>query len=496
MRKPVAMLLVQTLCLALCATVRAAVPDADDSTWMTVLLDGRKIGYVHVQYQRNGDFVTTTQTLSIELQRNGKDIPLSSMTRSVERSAGQPLAFSSRTTLSVMDSTVVGQRQPDGDYAVTRTVAGLSRQSTLEWPTGALLSEGQRLAMARANTHPGQHYELRMFDPVSLQVQRAAMEVIGNERVTLPGGEVSLVHQRQRISTQRDKQVVELWLDERGRTRKALLNVLGRPMELLACDQACAMAPAQRVDMLRTALVDSPRPLNGTQAGSFLRYRLRVPAGDPSPAINTDEQQVTTLGQGAWQVDIGPARTGGEPPPRPEDAQPNAWLQSDAPLIRKLAAQAVGEVPDNLQKMQRLRRFVTDYVTPHGLDVGYASALEVAVNRQGDCTEYAVLLAALARAEGIPTRVVTGMVYRDHYAGLAHVFLPHAWVQAWVNGRWQSFDATLKRFDSTHVALDMGDGDPWHFFNATNLFSRLRIEEIKAASLTSARPAPGSALAK
>jgi transglutaminase/protease-like cytokinesis protein 3 len=98
--------------------------------------------------------------------------------------------------------------------------------------------------------------------------------------------------------------------------------------------------------------------------------------------------------------------------------------------------------------------------------------------REGDCTEYAVLLAALARAEQIPTRVVTGMVYADRYAGSSRVFVPHAWVQSWINGRWQSFDAALRHFDSTHIALDMGDGDPWHFFNATNLFGQIHIQEI------------------
>ncbi|MHA6202900.1 transglutaminase domain-containing protein [Dyella soli] len=491
MRKPIApLLLVLALCLAVCALARAAALATDDSTWMTVLLDGRKIGYVHIRYQRDGDFVTTTQTLSIQFRRNGKDIPLSSMTRSVESATGQPLAFSARTTLSATDSTVAGQRQADGSFMVTTTVGGMSRQQALDWPGGAVLSEGQRLALVRANSHPGQRYELRMFDPASLRVARASMEVIGTEPVALPGGTATLVHQRQRLSSQRETQVVDLWLDERGQTRKGTLKLLGREMEMLACNQACALAPVQPTDMFRAALVNSPRAIRGALATSFLRYRLHVPEGEPSPAIDTDEQHVVTLGHGDWLVDIGAPRAGGEPPPRAEDSLPNAWLQSDTPLIRRLAGQAVGAAPDNLQKMQRLRRFVSDYVSPHGLDVGYASALEVATQRQGDCTEYAVLLAALARAQGIPARVVTGMVYSDRYAGRSHVFLPHAWVQAWVNGRWQSFDAARQGFDSTHLALDMGDGDPWHFFNATNLFGRLRIDDIRSTGQPASRAVP------
>lgn len=480
------LLLALTLCLAPWIWARASTPVPDDSTWMTVLLDGRKIGYVHIEYQRDGDIVTTTQTLSIDLRRNGRDLPMSNMTRSVENSSGQPLAFAARTTLSAMDSTTSGERQPDGRFMVTTTVGGVSRQQSMDWPSGALLSEGQRLVFAGTGIRPGQLYDMRMFDPASLQVELASMQVVGAEQVTLPGGTATLEHQRQIIRSPHGPQIVDLWLDEHGRTRKAVLNVLGREMEMLACDRACALAPEQHVDMLREAMVVSPRPLTALLRGAPLRYRIKQPESHSPPVIVTDEQHVSNLGHGQWLVDIGGTEANRARPPQPEDSRPNAWLQSDAPTLRRLATQVVEGAPDNLQKMERLRRFVSGYITPHGLDVGYASALEVLSHPHGDCTEYAVLLAAMARAVGIPARVVTGMVYSDRYGGKSQVFVPHAWVQAWIDGHWRSFDAAMRRFDSSHIAMDTGDGDPWHFFNVTNLFSRLQIEDIAPLP-----PAPG-----
>ena len=44
--------------------------------------------------------------------------------------------------------------------------------------------------------------------------------------------------------------------------------------------------------------------------------------------------------------------------------------------------------------------------------------------------------------------------------GTPRVFVPHAWVQSWVDGRWESYDAALRRFDTAHIALATGDGDP------------------------------------
>ncbi|MBK8860886.1 MAG: transglutaminase domain-containing protein [Sphingomonadales bacterium] len=80
---------------------------------------------------------------------------------------------------------------------------------------------------------------------------------------------------------------------------------------------------------------------------------------------------------------------------------------------------------------------------------------------RGDCTEDAVLLAALARTAGIPARVASGLVYdRERFHGARDAFLPHSWTLAWIDGRWRSFDISIGTFDATHIALSLGDGEP------------------------------------
>lgn len=65
----------------------------------------------------------------------------------------------------------------------------------------------------------------------------------------------------------------------------------------------------------------------------------------------------------------------------------------------------------------------------------------VARNRQGDCTEYAVLLTALSRAAGRPARVILGAVIVETAAG--PVTYGHAWSELQVDGRWAVADAAL-----------------------------------------------------
>jgi hypothetical protein len=451
---------------------------------MSVLLSGRKIGYLQVERQRDGNTTTTTQTLALELNRTGKPLRLGNMNRSVEGADAEPISFAASTSMSAIDSTVAGRLGADGLYIVNTSVGGQDQETTLPWPKNALLAEGQRRAIVAAGRQGGKEYVLHEFNPASQRVVDVHMEIIGDERVALPDGARVLSHQRQRLELSHGTQFYDLWFDEQGIPRKGIMNMIGQRLEMVACSRECALAPNQDVDMFRAAMVGSPRPLTPNLRDAPMRYRVHILGGSPiSPFIETGEQRVQPIGDGDWLVDVGSSRRGGNAsPPRPEDSQPNSWLQSDAPQIREMAAKAVGNARNDRVKMRRLRSFVSEYITDHGLDVGYASALEVLKSRHGDCTEYAVLLAALARAQHIPARVVSGMVYVDRFAGTSRVFVPHEWMQAWVNDKWESYDAALRRFDSTHLALASGDGDPWRFFSVSQQFGNLRISEATPGS--------------
>jgi hypothetical protein len=496
MRSSIALLLlVQTLCVASGTAWADTGAAPATTTWMSVTLNGRKIGQEEIQRQVNGDNVITTETLVMEIQRDDKTVPYTNISRSVETASGEPVSFSMDTTIAGGKTEVLGERLPDGQLQLTMSAGGDTHKSVVDWPTGAVLVEGQRLAMLEANQHPGRHYHLLAYNQASQQVMNLSIDVVGEERVGLPDGIETLIHQRETLKRSNGTQVVDLWLDNQGNIRKGSLSMLGKPFDLVACNQACAQAPSQSLDMMDFAMVDSPRIITPEMLDDFLRYRVHVKNKDMiKPFINTDEQSVSYLGNGEWEIDVYRGLRELQKPPTPQDTQPNAWLQSDAPEIRALAAQAAGDAKDKMHVMGSLSAFVSRYLTRRGLNVGYESALEVAKNRQGDCAEYAVLLAAMARAEGIPARVAVGMLYTDRYDDKSHEFVPHAWVIAWVDGRWRSFDPAAARFDSGHIALDTGDGNPWHFFHATDEFGSIQIDSVHTFFEVYQMPTAGGAL--
>ena len=79
----------------------------------------------------------------------------------------------------------------------------------------------------------------------------------------------------------------------------------------------------------------------------------------------------------------------------------------------------------------------------------------MAQSLEGDCTEHAVLLAALCRARQIPARVCVGLVYSPADQGFAF----HMWNEAWIADRWIPVDATLGRggIGAAHLKLRHSD---------------------------------------
>jgi len=85
---------------------------------------------------------------------------------------------------------------------------------------------------------------------------------------------------------------------------------------------------------------------------------------------------------------------------------------------------------------------------------GFDIASEVAVRREGDCTEYAVLTAALARGAGIPARVVLGLALVRR--GSSYMAYGHAWAELLTAGRWIVADSALARMKNPVRYLPFG----------------------------------------
>lgn len=467
------------LALALCSPLFAQAKPAEH-LWYSVLLDGRKIGSFESSRTVSAGIVTTRQLLDIEFDRAGTSIAMSSHENSTETAQGKPLGFSSMTKLSGSETHIDGQLQGDTLLVRVTNAAGVEDRQ-IPWPKGALLAEGIRLASMKMPLKPGQTQVDLSFQPSNLTSVEVTSTVGKRETVNLPAGRKSLQRIDQTFDFSGNPVRNTAWVDNERDVYKLTMPAIGVELTLLECSKTCANAPNQTSDVFNHTLMQAPRALRREETGSSLRYTI-VPTGEGAPLVfpQTSEQSVERDENSLIVEVFRDARRGIGEPPAESDFASNDWLQSDTPEIIALARGATLGIEDDKERMQALESFVRGFITNKSLGVGYASALQVALNPEGDCTEHAVLLAALGRALGIATRVVDGLAYSEHFANRRNVFVPHAWMQAWVDGRWQSFDAALAGFDAGHIAFSSGDGDPWRFYNGLDLLGRTKLLKVEA----------------
>lgn len=127
----------------------------------------------------------------------------------------------------------------------------------------------------------------------------------------------------------------------------------------------------------------------------------------------------------------------GEPDER--HRAPSFVVDWNEPAVEGLHAALVAEHGDT-PSLDALREFAARSIPRKSLERGWDLASVVARSGVGDCTEHAVLTAALARSVGRPARVVVGVLL-GIAGGRAEAF-GHAWAEVHDGSAWRIVDAT------------------------------------------------------
>ncbi|MCB1770509.1 MAG: transglutaminase domain-containing protein [Candidatus Competibacteraceae bacterium] len=142
---------------------------------------------------------------------------------------------------------------------------------------------------------------------------------------------------------------------------------------------------------------------------------------------------------------------------------PEPGIESNHPLIQTRAQTLQG--PDPLTTSRRIYQWVADNMEYIGYVQEQRGALHALQHRKGDCTEYADLFTALARANGIPARTLSGCVYEEN--AVLKVRDYHNWAKFYHEGQWYVADPQKRTFmsnPSAYLALRIsttGNPEPW-----------------------------------
>ena len=149
-----------------------------------------------------------------------------------------------------------------------------------------------------------------------------------------------------------------------------------------------------------------------------------------------------------------------------EFVQPELHIESANPQIVDLARNLSTATESPCQKVRAFYEYVGNHLT-YTYNAGDWGAQAALGPMGSDCTEYASLLIALSRAQGIPARYFEGLRYLGAGAQDS-AQIAHAWPDVFLPGiGWVALDPTLGRFPSEretyfahytpdHIIVSMG----------------------------------------
>ncbi len=420
---------------------------SDDIRWQVVNADGVKVGHARITRTENADGIVDDEIIELRLGKSSRRV---------------------RYRLHLLTESA-----PDG--SLRRVTRGASDARSAERLAGAaheLRSDefARRWLVAAARGQPTEPLRYRSWDP-------AKGDLVEVELMARTGGEPGMVERN--VRSPRAASSSLLTVDATGNVVHELMSLGTYDFERQDATQDEALAADGIFDHVTAFLQKSPYRIPDGDMKAKIRYRfdthgrtLALPSGAG--------QHTWTEGDKTWiQVcascppDVIELST----EERARALAPSHWLESDDPKLAKVARNLTGHADSPAAKMRHLTEFVRGRMSTQIDMLGYGTALQALHSRRGDCTEYAVLLAALGRAAGVPTRIAIGRVYARRFENYRHVFVPHAWVQAWTGAGWESFDAAIGTFDSTHLAFAVSyDGDPMTHYAGIVLSNELRLE--------------------
>ena len=421
--------------------------------WYDFQFSGQKIGYVkavdwHTTVNRRPAYHLHRLSV-LSVKRQIQTIDVQSSTDVWFALDGTPIRFSHERKEGGEQRKVEGYR--DGDQIVLRLAVGrnlsekkipLTKDLRLASSLEVLLAEKLEVGAKMS----GQVLDETQGDVMPYTTEVKSVDKVGVFTVLQTVGPIQ----------------AEVKIDREGTVLDVvLLNMNVRQRKVT---QAEAVKQAPLVDLFSSGLFKMPRPLPPRDDIETLVIRLSSKRGSKVEVADDRRQRVKREGNAAELTikvqDVPTGRVG-----RPiKGAQWAPFLQStdyeplDDEALRVTANRLVTDGNSLWEAAKAINAFVFRHIENKSLARAYASAPEALASREGDCTEHAVLFSALAKIAGIPTRLVTGLVY---VGGPNNLFGYHEWVEIWTGKAWLAMDPTFGQdvADATHIKLYAGLSD-------------------------------------
>jgi hypothetical protein len=416
-------------------------------TWMNIFQKDQKIGYVHRQILRTAEGYRILESVFMRINTLGmvQDIRFRTIGDLNHHLALSAFDFELQSSLfrfkargGVKDNLLTLYSGPTG----SEQKIDLPIEKEIYLPTGILES------MVNENLKPGDSRIFQVFDPMSMAQRPMKVTVVIEETISV----MSREERAKKVSVDFMGVPQFAWVGRDGTVLREE-GSLGIRLERTTREEALSkVSVSSGADLAEIASVPANRTFQDAHQLKELRIRLE---GIGANGLFLDggrqsfNERVLTIRKESI-LNLSQKEEGKFPGERTRYLKATPFIQSDHPEIQTKAKEIVSKGDSDVVKATKLLNWVNQNIQKRPV-LSVPNALETLRNRVGDCNEHAVLLAALARASGIPAEIEAGLVYQNGR------FYYHAWNVLHL-GRWITADAAMGQFpaDVTHLRFVRG----------------------------------------
>ncbi len=483
--------LLVSLCLSGLPLAAAESPE----TWQVIYVSGQRIGYGRKsstkEVRKDVTVIVTNTEQHLAIRRFGQELKIAMSSRYEETESGQLLGFTSELKNPPAQSTKSVGKLVGNKLQIETTVNGLPKSQAIELDPNVKSPAYQERQLLEQPLKAGETRAYQMFFPEFGKV--ADVKIVAEDlRLTKLHDNSEQKLLRAKISqTLPLLPAVEtrMFLNSAGEVLRAETDQLGLSLVTFAVPRAVAIRAivGAELDVAVGTLIRVEKPVLQLMKSKRAVFRVTTPGKDPSQLLsNSETQSIKKVSDNVVEVTLVSstipkllASTGTK---QKQYLGETPYLQSKDMRVQEHARRATAGSEDPGVIAMRLERYVFEQLKKKNFSTALASAAEVAERMEGDCTEHACLLAAMLRAQQIPSRVAVGLVFVEKFSA----FGGHMWTEAWLDGRWVPIDGTLGMggIGPSHIKLadsdlsDPGQAPVAAFLPLLDLLNQVKIEFV------------------
>lgn len=346
-------------------------------------------------------------------------------------------------------------------------------------------------------TKPGMQFAFDVFDPSQLAVRKLDATIVAESMFVVLDSAVFAESAHRWIGARADsvrgyrmrldEGAIDLWVDDLGKlilsheesgrtqTRTAYeiafenwrLEALGRPVRSTTTREPTSEALLSSLRSL-APLESLVVVATGIDLSRVPRSRWQEVAGD---TVRRSRQENVSAA-GYW---LPPSQSFRREFAR--DLQVSPGIEVEDPSIVSRARILRRGYGDPVALTRQIARWVADSVRLEWT-LSPPSAIAALRSRAGDSEHHTALFIALARAAGIPSRAVAGLIVRDS------LVLPHAWAEVWVGNTWLAVDPSFGQVPAGAEHIKLAGGGVGVRRELQRIAERARFRILRAASST------------